>query len=168
MFLPLIAALSLKTATGGTEVLFPATDRRATVVFVVLAECPIARRYSPEMARLAREFRPRGVRFLMAFADGKPAEWRAQMREYALPFPGAGADARLLRLLRPTAAPTAAIVGADGKVAYVGRIDDRYPALGVQRPVRRHDLRLALGRFLAGKAVVPARTPVVGCLLPNG
>lgn len=158
---------ALTTASGAPEALYPVRDRRATVVFVVLAECPIARGYSPEMGRLAREYGPKGVRFVVAFADGKPSDWKAQMRDYVLPGRAARADRALIRLLRAETAPTAAVVGADGALAYVGRIDDRYPALGVQRPPRRRDLRLALDAFLAGRKAIPARTPVVGCALPR-
>ena len=168
MLAPLLAGLVLKTATGGMERVFPAADRKATVVFTVLSECPIAQAFSPEMGRLAREFGPRGVRFLMAFADGKPSEWSAHVKAYGLPFPAVGASPELRGLIRATAVPTAAVIGAGGRVAYVGRIDDRYPALGTLREVRRHDLRLALEAFLAGRPVVPARTAVVGCALPNG
>ena len=168
MLLPILAAFTLRTASGSTETLFPARDRRATVVVFVLAECPIARKFSPEMIRLAKDYGPRGVRFLMAFADAESAAIRDQMRDYGLGFPGARADRRLIALAHAVAVPTAALVGSDGKVAYVGRIDDRFPALGVQREVRRHDLRIALDQFLAGRPVLPARTPVVGCALPSG
>lgn len=168
MILPALAAFTLKTASGSVETLFPATDRRATVVYFVLAECPIARRFSPEMARLAKDYAPRGVRFVMAFADAEPPAIRAQMKGFGLAFPGAKADRRLIALAGATTAPTAAVIGADGTVAYVGRIDDRFPTLGVQRTVRRHDLRLALDQLLGGKPVRPSRTPVVGCALPNG
>ena len=168
MLLPLLAAFTLRTASGGIETLFPARDRKATVVVVVLAECPIAQKFSPEMIRLAKDYGPRGIRFVMAFVDAEPTAIRAQMRSYGLAFAGARADRRLLDLIRPEAVPTASLIRADGKVAYVGRIDDRFPSLGVQREVRRHDLRLALDALLAGRPVVPSRTPVVGCALPNG
>lgn len=168
MVLTLIASLILPTATGGSETLFPASDRRATVVYTVLAECPNARAYSAEMARIARDYRAKGVRSVMTFVDGEPKAWRAQMKAFGLHFPAARATSALRKLLRPEAAPTAAIVSADGTVAYVGRIDDRFPALGVRREPRTHDLRRALDLFLAGKRVVPSRTTVVGCLLPNG
>lgn len=168
--LPLLALatpLRLRSADGSLETLCPAKDRRATVVLVVLAECPIARQYSPELARLAKEYGKRGVRFAMAFADGQPAAWRTQMREFGLPFSAVRADRSLIARLGAVAVPTAAIVEADGTIPYVGRIDDRYPALGVQREVRRHDLRLALDATLAGKPVRPSRTVVVGCALPK-
>ena len=168
MLLPLLAALTLKTVDGRSETLFPAEDRKATVLIVVLAECPVAQKYSPALQKIAKDYAPKGVRFLMAFADGEPAAIRTQMRAYALPFPAARTNPRLLGMLKATAAPTAALIGADGGVAYVGRIDDRFPALGVQRTPRRADLRIALDQFLAGKPVTPSRTPVVGCFLPNG
>ena len=168
MLAPLMLGLVLKTASGGVEKVFPVANRKATVIITVLSECPIAQGFSPEMGRLARDFTSKGVRFLMAFADGKPSEWTAHVKAYGIPFHAVGASPRLLGLIRAKAVPTATLIGANGRVAYVGRIDDRYPALGVLREVRRHDLRLALEAFLAGKPVVPARTAVVGCALPNG
>jgi hypothetical protein len=167
MILPLVAALSLKTVTGGTETLFPTRDRKATVVFVVLADCPIARQYSPEMARLARAYREKGIRFVMAFADGSPNTIRTQMKEFGLPFPAAKADRNLVKFLQATTAPTAAIIAANGMVPYVGRIDDRFPTLGVQRKPRHPDLRIALDQYLSHKPVSPSRTEVVGCGLPT-
>lgn len=162
----LAAAFTLKTANG-TDVLFPAHDRKATLVYVVLAECPIAQKFSPEMARLAKVYQAKGIRFLMAFADAEPAAMRTQMKQFGLNFPAAKADRRLIGLLKAVSVPTAALITADGRVPYVGRIDDRFPSLGVQRKPRRADLKIALDQFLAGKPVSPRRTDVVGCNLPN-
>jgi hypothetical protein len=50
---------------------------------------------------------------------------------------------------------------------YDGRIDDRYYALGKQRPAARvHDLRDTLTAVMAGKRVSKKRTEVVGCFMP--
>jgi hypothetical protein len=163
----LLAALILKTANGATETLYPAKDRKATVVYVVLAECPIARKFSPEMARIAKDYGKKGIRFLMAYADAEPAAMKAQMKQFGFSFPAAKADRKLIALLKAVAVPTVAIITSEGKLPYVGRIDDRFPALGVQRKPRRADLRLALDQFLAHKPVTPARTEVVGCNLPQ-
>lgn len=162
----LLAALTLKTATGSSETLFPAKDRKATVVYVVLAECPIARQFSPEMARIAKDYGKKGIRFLMAYADAGPAAMSTQMKQFGLSFPAAKADHRFIALLRAVSVPTAAIIASNGQIPYVGRIDDRFPTLGVQRKPRRADLRLALDQFLSQKPVTPARTEVVGCNLP--
>lgn len=161
------SSMSLRTVGGTTERLFPATDRKATVVFVVLAECPIARKFSPEMARVARDYKGKGIRFVMAFADGTPATIKAQMKEFGLPFAAAKGSPALFKYLKATAVPTAAIVRSDGTLPYVGRIDDRFPSLGTQRKPRRADLRMALDQFLGGKPIIPARTEVIGCGLPT-
>lgn len=168
--LALIAALTLKAADGHVETVFPAHDRKATVVVFGLQDCPIVRQYAPEMSRLSRDYRTKGVRFVMAFADAKisPKAMASHMREFSLPFPAVRAQANLLKLAKATVASTATVFAADGRIVYSGRIDDRYPALGVQRPPRRADLRIALDAFLAGRRIVVPRTPVVGCFLPNG
>jgi hypothetical protein len=55
--------------------------------------------------------------------------------------------------------------GAEGfKIAYVGRIDDRYVAFGKERPqATRHDLEAAISAVLSGRAVEPPGGPPVGC-----
>jgi hypothetical protein len=74
----------------------------------------------------------------------------------------------LAKKLGATRAPQAAVVGPDGKVAYLGRIDDIYVDYGKRRiaPTRR-DLRLALDAVLAGKPAPAATTTVIGCDLPE-
>jgi hypothetical protein len=65
-----------------------------------------------------------------------------------------------------TTTPEVAVVTADGQIAYRGRIDDRYPRIGVHRqaPTRR-DLRAALKAVLAGRPVPTPRTTAVGCAI---
>lgn len=118
------------------------------VVFVI-AECPIARKYAPTLAALARAH-PK-VRFRAVVCGGG---------KYAgLPFPvqdDRGAARRYGVVIAPTA-----VVLRDGQAVYIGRIDDRFPTLGVQREPRTHDLRDALsyrGRL--------KRTRSVGCMIP--
>jgi hypothetical protein len=67
-----------------------------------------------------------------------------------------------------TTTPEVAVVTADGRIAYRGRIDDRYPRIGVDRqaPTRR-DLRAALAAVLADQPVPTPRTTAVGCAIPE-
>jgi hypothetical protein len=67
-----------------------------------------------------------------------------------------------------TTTPEVAVVTADGQIAYRGRIDDRYPEIGVHRqaPTRR-DLREALAAVLAEKPVPTPRTTAVGCAISS-
>lgn len=126
-----------------------------------MTDCPIARKVVPELLRTAKETRvPFSVRTV---DDGDPKKWR---REFAIPFavtrdPG-GREARKAGV---TAVPYA-IVLRNGKVVYRGRIDDRSPAIGIKRPVRRRDLKIAIDEARAGKAVSVPVTRAIGCLLP--
>ena len=62
--------------------------------------------------------------------------------------------------------PEAVVVAPDGTLAYRGRIDDLYAALGKRRyEATTHDLRDALDAVLAGKPVANPREPAVGCAI---
>ena len=70
-----------------------------------------------------------------------------------------------------TITPEAAVyVSGDGaaRLAYRGRIDDRYVDFGRARPQPlKRDLREALEALLAGRSVVPQTTPAVGCIIAD-
>src|SRR5258706_161747 len=61
-----------------------------------------------------------------------------------------------------------AVVYAGGRVAYRGRIDDRYVDLGLERPAATtHDLAEALAAVLAGTPVPHPTTQAVGCYIAD-
>jgi peroxiredoxin len=144
---------------------------KAIVLFFVWADCPASNGYAPEMIRLAKAYGSKDVLFFGVHSDPElTAEQAAKhAKEYELPFP---------MLLDPTQqlahetgtkrSPTAAVLLPEGKVLYLGRIDDRYVSLGKKRaePTRR-DTQEALDAILAGKAPAVAETEVIGCLLPK-
>jgi hypothetical protein len=138
-------------------------------LYVILAECPIARKFSAEIRRTSTEYAVRGVASFIVQADPQAStkDARIHAREFGLDLPTIlDRDHRLVKLAKATAVPTAAVFDPSGKLVYSGRIDDRFPALGVQRKAStRHDLRLALDQVLSGKAVQPSHTAVVGCAI---
>ncbi len=75
---------------------------------------------------------------------------------------------QLVKAVGVNVTPEVAVITADGKLAYRGRIDDQYPGLGKKRlaPAQR-DLRNALNDILAGKPIKAARTEAVGCSIPD-
>jgi hypothetical protein len=149
----------------------PFTDgKRTTVLFFLTEECPISRKYSPEMARIARDYGTEKFRFYAVHVDPSTtaAEAKAHAKAFRLPF-SALLDPRHLAASKAGAkvVPTAAVYDAKGRLRYLGRIDDRFPALGVMRhKARRQDLRLALDDLISGGPVEVARTNAVGCTLP--
>lgn len=144
--------------------------KKLSVMYFVLADCPIARKFSPEIQRLAKEFSPRRVAFTMVHTDpaAKASEMVTHAKDFGITF-RTGVDRRhaLTKQFGVQSVPTAVVIDPAGKVVYFGRIDDRFPALGVQKEKpTRHDLRLAITEALAGRKVSVPKTTVIGCAVP--
>lgn len=64
--------------------------------------------------------------------------------------------------------PEACVLTNTDNIAYLGRINDWYAALGKKRHhVRSEDLRDALGAVLEGREVEVPRTDAIGCNIPD-
>ena len=171
-----VADLSAATAVdlAGATVRPLATTAPATVLLFVREDCPIANRYAPEIVRLHDRFSPQGVVFWLVYAD-TPQDGeaiRAHLRDYGLPDQALrDPEHVLVRAAGVRVTPEAAVFvpGPGGpRLAYRGRIDDRYQALGRMRASPTvHDLEEALTAVLAGKAVVRSEAPAVGCFITN-
>lgn len=140
------------------------------VFFYIMPECPISAKYSPEIGRLVRDY-PK-VHFYLVNVDKKTTQSQAaaHKREFKIPCPELlDPKHQLVSVGKPTTVPTVVLFDVSHKVRYRGRIDDRFPALGVElaKP-RRKDLRIAIDQLLAGKPITVASTPVIGCALPPG
>jgi hypothetical protein len=111
------------------------------------------------------------LRFSVVYVDpdltAKEARKHARAFGYSCPVL-LGPRHQLVAATGVTITPEVAVVMADGKIAYRGRIDDRYARIGVARqaPAQR-DLRVALAAVLAGRPVPVARTKAVGCTIPE-
>ena len=143
--------------------------RTIEVRIFVLEDCPIARQYAPEIKRLQATFQPKGVRFTLVHVDPHTTDASAKRFAKAFGFTfGYLLDPKhkLAKAAGVQAVPTAS-VHANGKLTYVGRIDNRYPELGVLKKPTRADLRIAIEEILAGKPITEAKTKVIGCVLPT-
>ena len=166
----LVADVTLADAAGkGWSLHQP--KAKAVVVFFLWADCPASNGYAPELTRLADEFGKDGVAFVGVHSDPDlTAEQAARhAKDHGLAFPIVlDPTQKLARAVAAVRVPTAAVLSPDGKLLYLGRIDDRYLSLGKKRaePTRR-DVREAVAEVLAGKPVSVPRTDVIGCLLPK-
>jgi hypothetical protein len=148
-----------------------AGEARASVLFFLTPDCPISNSYAPEINALVKENAVRPLRFYAVYVD--PYLTAPSARKHATAF-GYRCPVlldprhRLVAATGVTTPPEVAVVTADGRVAYRGRIDDRYPRIGVHRqaPTRR-DLRAALASVLADRPVATPRTTAVGCAIPE-
>jgi thiol-disulfide isomerase/thioredoxin len=162
---------SLRDSTGKTYTADDVRRHKASVFIFVATDCPNSNTYAPVLARLYRDYSPRGVLFFNVYSD--PSETAETVRkhdsEFKVPFP-ALLDPRLI-LARQTGArmtPEAVILGPEGRELYRGRVDDRFVDIGKTRfQPTRDDLREALDETLQGKPATHPITKVLGCAIPG-
>jgi hypothetical protein len=151
------------------EQLAPA-GTRAIVLFFAASDCPISNRYIPEIQHLAKELEPLGVRvwFVYPNPSDNAGVIRAHNAEFAInTYTALDTKQKLVQMARVTTTPEAAIFipeAAGLREVYRGRIDDRYLALGTERPqATQHDLEEAIRAVLAHKPVPQPGGPPIGC-----
>lgn len=150
----------------------PAKKKPKAICLMFLgAECPVSNALSPEIARIQKEYAPKGVVFAGVYPDPDidADRARAHAREYLLGLPQI-LDPRLVvaRQAKIELTPEAVILDASGKVLWRGRINDLWTPEGKKRLApQNHDLRLALDAVLDGKMPPPARGKGYGCPLPE-
>ena len=145
-------------------------NTRVVVLLFTATDCPISKRYIPEIARLQQEFSSRGVAFWWVFPN--PGDTAAVVRKHELDFSIRTAtliDTRqeLAHFAHVSVTPEAAVFavnGTDLREIYHGRIDDRYLSFSRYRPAAtRHDLEEAIKATLAGTPVLSPIAQPVGC-----
>jgi hypothetical protein len=148
-----------------------AADTKAIVFLFISVDCPVSNRYAPEIRRLSEKFGARGVVFRLVYPNPaeSPEAIRGHLKDYRYPA-SAMRDPRqqLAKFAKATITPEAALFDKQGRRLYLGRIDDRYVNLGLERPApTRHDLEEALDATLAGTPVQEPIAPAVGCYIAD-
>jgi thiol-disulfide isomerase/thioredoxin len=166
-------AQTIKAAHGrdlaGHAYTLPSPGAKATVMIFVQHDCPICNGYAPAIQRLADSYAKSGAAFALIYAEPGLAAAQAvkHAHDYGYRFPCILDGWRtLVKETGVTTAPEAVVLDSAGRIAYRGRIDNRFAALGVQRTnVTEHDLRNAIVKTLSGKTVTPSRTQSIGCFI---
>lgn len=143
--------------------------KKAILLFFVTTDCPIGNSYVPELNRIRDAYAGRGVMVYAVQADTTMAEAvvAKYAKDYAYGFPLL-LDPRqvLVQLTGAAVTPQAAVLSPDGKVLYLGRIDNRVADFGKQRPqATERDVRDALDAVIAGKPVPHPVTKSIGCAI---
>lgn len=144
---------------------------KATVILFVSTDCPISNRYAPDIRKLHDTYSKDGVVFFLVYPN--PADSVADIRDHLKSFSFPGTALRdlkhdLARTAGATITPEAVVYDAKGALAYRGRIDDRYSAVGIEKAqASRRDLQDAIAATLAGKPVKQKLTQAVGCYIAD-
>ncbi|HJZ95946.1 MAG TPA: thioredoxin family protein [Candidatus Solibacter sp.] len=161
----------LRDTTGATHSVSEWTSHKAVVLFFVTTDCPIGNSYVPEMNRLREAYASRGVAFYAVQADPsvRDADVAKYAKDYRYSFPLLfDREQILVRHANATITPQAAILSPEGKVLYLGPIDNRVVDFGKSRPRATESfLRDDLDAILAGKPVPVATQHSVGCSIPR-
>ena len=161
------APVALCSLDGSEHRPLEVAARTLHVLLFLTTDCPIANAYAPTIARLREEFEAQGVRFFLVHVDPQLGPDAALHHAAAYGHrPPILLDRRheLVRAVGATITPEVAVLAPGGVLAYRGRIDDWFGAIGKKRPAPTgHDLRDALGELLAGRAPREARTEAIGC-----
>ncbi len=167
----LLADFSLHDAHGVTHTAAELNREKATVFIFVATDCPNSNSYAPILARLYREFSPRGVAFFNVYSD--PSETASSVlkhdADFQVPFRALlDPNQTLARETGARSTPEAVILGTDGKQLYRGRIDNKFIEPGKTRyQATENDLEEALQAILQGKAVPHPVTRTIGCAIPG-
>jgi hypothetical protein len=144
---------------------------KATVLLFVSTDCPISNRYAPDVRRLHDAYAKEGVVFRLIYPN--PADTVEDIRDHlkSFSYPGTALrdlDHDAVKHAGVTITPEAAVYDSHGRLAYRGRIDDRYSAVGIERATAtRHDLQDAIAATISGKSVTPRFTQAVGCYVAD-
>lgn len=155
----------------GGKVVSLADFKRAPALLVVFMcnHCPYVKHLREGLARLARDYQPRGAAVVGINANDAasyPADSPAKMVEEAAAagciFPYLCDETQAVaKAYRAACTPDFYLFDQDQRLAYRGQFDDSRPGNGL--PVTGKDLRAALDALLAGRPVPSNQKPSIGC-----
>jgi hypothetical protein len=170
--LALALAFGIKDVEGVDRQPLKVSKGHAEALFFIASDCPVSNYYAHEIRRICEEYSPRGLSCALVYVD--PTMSDAAARKHAADY-GHGAYPKiidrkhvLVSAVGATVTPEAVVMKDDASVAYKGRIDNFYAALGRPRRIAtEHDLRDALDAVFAGRKVANPETKAVGCYIPD-
>jgi peroxiredoxin len=158
----------LQNFRGEKHALADCRDSKLVVLAFLGTECPLAKRYGPVLAKLAKAYEQQGVSFLGIDANVQDslAEIAAYARMHGIHFPILRDVAnQLADTIGVERTPTVFVLDAQRVVRYWGRIDDQFGVGYVRDAPQQNDLRAAIDELLAGREVTTPVTEPVGCYI---
>jgi peroxiredoxin len=141
----------------------------ATVIMFICNHCPYVKHVENELARLAKEYQPRGISFIAissndieAYPADSPEEMKRLAETLGFSFPYLFDESQdVARAYQAACTPDFYIFDGTLKLAYRGQLDDSRPSNGM--PVTGNDIRAALDNILKGEPVPEFQRPSIGC-----
>lgn len=157
------------TCVDGSDIEIPIAEAPATVLIFVSSTCPIANGYAPEINRMTEEYRAQNVRICLVHTETDLSQAAAEkhLQDFGYQCPVLlDPNRTLVTRTGATITPEVAVLSPDGELLYRGRIDDRFPDIGIQKSSpAKTELRDALDAIVAGNPIPVARTQAIGCYI---
>jgi peroxiredoxin len=156
--------LALTKADGGMLQLGSLKERKAVVLALFSATCPISGKLAPELARLEKEYSKEQVAFLLI--DTSSSDAKEFITSHALSSPVINDGGKALQLaLAATTTTEVFVLDSARTLVYRGAINDQY-GLGYSKEApTKHYLREALDSTLLGEMPIIGATSAPGCAL---
>ncbi|MCC6749191.1 MAG: thioredoxin family protein [Deltaproteobacteria bacterium] len=159
----------LPDPSGRMVALSDFAEARALLVMFICNHCPFVRHVRAELARLGRDYLPRGVAVVAINAndvashpEDSPARMAEEAREAGYGFPYLFDETQAVaQAYRAACTPDFFLFDGARRLVYRGQLDDSRP--GNDRPVTGADLRAALDALLDGRAVASEQRASLGC-----
>ena len=144
--------------------------KQAKAVLILMREkdCPISEKYGSRIARIEREYAPKGIRFIYNYVGliqpGLSAG--SDLADFGFKGPYVIDDKR--RIVDALGARTTGdvfVLTPDRRVIYKGPVDDQYHLLKAAPNIKNSYLRDLLENIVSGKKIDPVERPAPGCLI---
>ncbi len=160
---------SLPSTDGATVSLADFSDAKALLVMFICNHCPFVVHIREELAKIGRDFTEAGLAVTAIssndaqnYPDDSPEKMKSESDLAGYTFPYLYDETQsIAKAYRASCTPDFFLFDADHKLVYRGQLDGSRPGNGV--PVTGSDLRAAIEKTLAGKAVSDEQTPSIGC-----
>ena len=159
----------LPDPAGRTHSLSDFSEASALLVIFLCNHCPYVKHVAEELARLARDLRPRGLAVVGInsndvenYPEDSPAKMAkvAEARGYEFPYLHDETQS-VARAYRAACTPDFFLFDRRRKLVYRGQLDASRPGNGL--PVNGAYLRAAIADALAGRDVSGVQRPSLGC-----
>lgn len=157
-----VGDFTLEDCNGAKHSLTDYKASKAIVLMFIATQCPVSNGYSGRMVELYKDYASKGVVFVGINSNKQESveEVRNHSKEHGFEFTvlkdwnNVVADK-----LQASVTPEIYVLNSNLEVLYHGRIDDSQR----ENRVSSKDLRSALDKILAGKAVEVSETKAFGC-----
>jgi len=141
----------------------------AYLIMFICNHCPFVKHVREELARLGRDYLPRGVTIIAINSNNveshpgdSPENMKIEAETWGYEFPYLYDEGQsVAKAYRAACTPDFFLFDKDQTLVYRGQLDDSRPSNGI--PVDGRDLRAALEATLAGELPSEPQKPSIGC-----